>query len=75
MQKISQTPGGNGYLYQKQQMQWTHQGTHYLLRTRAAVVNNELNDHFERWYPGFQIGDSSEGVDEEARERPYFFVF
>ncbi|MBL4867727.1 MAG: hypothetical protein JKY67_15270 [Pseudomonadales bacterium] len=55
-------------MVKKQQMQWTHQGAHYLLQTRAAVLNNDLKDHFERWYPGLKIGDSSEGVNEEVRE-------
>ena len=55
-------------MVKKQQMQWTHQGAHYLLQTRAAVLNGELKDHFERWYPGLKIDDSSEGVDEEVRE-------
>ncbi len=44
----------------KQQMQWTHEGAHYLLQTRTAVLNDELNDHFERWYPGLKIGDKAE---------------
>lgn len=35
-------------MVKKQQMQWTHQGAHYLLQTRTAVLNGELKDHFER---------------------------
>ncbi len=27
----------------KQQMQWSRKGVHYLLQTRTAVLNNELN--------------------------------
>lgn len=35
----------------KQQMQWSQEGAHYLLQTRVAVLNNELEDIFHRWYP------------------------
>ncbi|EOX0057060.1 ISKra4-like element ISKpn19 family transposase, partial [Escherichia coli] len=38
----------------KQQMQWSRKGAHYLLQTRTAVLNNELQDKFVCWYPGFQ---------------------
>lgn len=39
----------------KQQMQWSREGAHYLLQARTAVLNNELQDKFARWYPGFKI--------------------
>ena len=42
-------------MVKKQQMQWTQQGAHYLLQTRTAVLNEELYDHFERWYPCLKI--------------------
>ena len=42
----------------KQQMQWTHEGAHYILQTRTAVLNNDLKKHFERWYPGLKISDN-----------------
>ncbi|PHM28752.1 ISKra4 family transposase [Xenorhabdus budapestensis] len=35
----------------KQQMQWSQQGAHYLLQTRVAVLNGELESIFHRWYP------------------------
>ncbi|SPY78234.1 Uncharacterised protein [Providencia rustigianii] len=35
----------------KQQMQWSQEGAHYLLQTRVAVLNDELEDIFYRWYP------------------------
>ncbi|EML7934030.1 ISKra4 family transposase, partial [Providencia rettgeri] len=35
----------------KQQMQWSQEGAHYLLQTRVAVLNNELEGIFHRWYP------------------------
>ncbi|MGD9108310.1 MAG: ISKra4 family transposase [Gammaproteobacteria bacterium] len=44
-------------MVKKQQMQWTHEGAHYLLQTRTAVLNNDLQKHFERWYPGLKITD------------------
>ncbi len=50
-------------MVKKQQMQWTHEGAHYLLQTRTAVLNDELDDHFERWYPGLKIGEKA-GSDE-----------
>lgn len=45
----------------KQQMQWSRKGAHYLLQTRTAVLNNELQDKFACWYPGFSIGEQSDG--------------
>ncbi len=35
----------------KQQMQWSTLGAHLLLQTRTAVLNDDLQSHFERWYP------------------------
>nr|WP_272520904.1 ISKra4 family transposase [Providencia sp. PROV223] len=35
----------------KQQMQWSQEGAHYLLQTRVAVLNDELEGIFHRWYP------------------------
>lgn len=45
----------------KQQMQWSRKGAHYLLQTRTAVLNNELQDKFACWYPGFSMDDQSGG--------------
>ena len=45
----------------KQQMQWSRKGAHYLLQTRTAVLNNELQDKFASWYPGFTIDEQSGG--------------
>jgi hypothetical protein len=51
----------------KQQMQWTHVGAHYLLQTRTAVLNDELHEHFSRWFPGFDIKNQKETlVDKKA---------
>lgn len=48
-------------MVKKQQMQWTYEGAHYLLQTRTAVLNNELSEDFNRWFPGFQ---GNRGVDQ-----------
>ena len=42
-------------MVKKQQMQWTCIGAHNLLQTRTAVLNDELHEHFKRWFPGFNI--------------------
>ncbi len=55
-------------MVKKQQMQWTHQGAHYLLQTRTAVLNGELASHFERWYPGFNIEDNHLKIDEKMKK-------
>ncbi len=44
-------------MVKKQQMQWTPKGAHYLIQARIAVLNNELEKHFEHWYPGQHFGD------------------
>jgi len=51
-------------MVKKQQMQWSHQGAHYLLQTRTAVLNGELRDQFERWHPEMKDrnGDTVSGV-------------
>ena len=46
----------------KQQMQWSRKGAHYLLQTRTAVLNNELQDKFASWYPGCTIDAQSRGA-------------
>ena len=38
----------------KQQMQWTKEGAHFLLQTRTAVLNGELDKQFQKWYPNFR---------------------
>ena len=51
-------------MVKKQQMQWTHEGAHYLLQTRTAVLNGNLQSTFERWYANPKMADS-EKVPEE----------
>ena len=36
----------------KQQMQWTPEGAHLLVQTRAQTLDGTLRGRFERWYPG-----------------------
>ena len=38
----------------------SRQGAHYLLQTRTAVLNGELRNHFEEWYPELSIGTNDE---------------
>ena len=52
-------------MVKKQQMQWSLQGAHNLLQTRVAVLNDELRDHFERWYPGLKIDGANQSKVEE----------
>jgi hypothetical protein len=36
----------------RQQMRWTPVGAHLLLQVRTLVLNGELRDKFQQWYPG-----------------------
>jgi hypothetical protein len=44
----------------KQQMQWSKEGAHLLLQARTKVLNDELDQTFQRWHPGFQKANSSQ---------------
>jgi len=44
-------------MVKKQQMQWTPRGAHLLLQVRTKVLNEELDQTFQRWYPGFREAD------------------
>jgi hypothetical protein len=48
----------SGRMVKKQQMRWTHRGAHLLLQLRTRVLNNDLADDFNRWYPGFTVTDA-----------------
>ncbi|MFT7614981.1 MAG: hypothetical protein ACI9J3_003969 [Parvicellaceae bacterium] len=39
----------------KQQMQWTKEGAHLMLQTRAKTLNNSLQDEFKKWYPKIEL--------------------
>ncbi len=41
-------------MVKKQQMQWSPRGAHLLLQARTKVLNEELDQTFRRWYPGFR---------------------
>jgi hypothetical protein len=41
-------------MVKKQQMRWTPAGAHALLQVRTRVLNNDLREAFERWYPGLK---------------------
>jgi hypothetical protein len=43
----------------KQQMSWSRRGAHLLLQVRTRVLNEELREKFDEWYPGFNA--QSEG--------------
>lgn len=43
-------------MVKKQQMQWSQIGAHCLLQTRTSVLNGELRDYFEEWYPEMRNG-------------------
>ena len=47
-------------MVKKQQMQWSHQGAHYLIQTRTAVLNGDLQKTFEQWYPDFKVRELGE---------------
>ena len=48
-------------MVKKQQMQWSKRGAHLLLQTRTKVLNGELDQTFQVWYPGFRKTDAKEG--------------
>ena len=43
----------------KQQMAWADQNAHDLLQVRTTVLNDELRDHFEQWYPSMAANELS----------------
>ena len=40
-------------MVKKQQMRWAPKSAHLLLQVRARVLNDELAQVFQRWYPAF----------------------
>jgi len=44
----------------KQQMQWSKEGAHLLLQARTKALNDELDQTFQRWYPGFRKANTSQ---------------
>jgi hypothetical protein len=47
-------------MVKKQQMQWSKEGAHLLLQARTKVLNDELDQTFRRWYPGFRKPPTSQ---------------
>ncbi|MCA9775326.1 MAG: ISKra4 family transposase [Candidatus Eremiobacteraeota bacterium] len=41
-------------MVKKQQMRWSPRGAHLFLQVRTRVLNEELEDVFRDWYPGFR---------------------
>ena len=39
-------------MVKKQQMRWSQRGAHFLLQVRTRVLNDELREMFQQWYPG-----------------------
>ena len=54
-------------MVKKQQMQWTQIGAHCLLQTRTAVLNGELRDQFETWYPELKVGANDVQYEEPVK--------
>ena len=42
-------------MVKKQQMRWAPKSAHLLLQVRARVLNDELAEVFQRWYPAFVV--------------------
>lgn len=40
-------------MVKKQQMRWSQKGAHLLLQVRTRVLNDELREKFQQWYPRF----------------------
>ena len=40
-------------MVRNQQMQWTKRGAHLLLQMCTKVLNDDLDQMFQQWYPAF----------------------
>ena len=47
-------------MVKKQQMQWAKRGAHLLLQMRTKVLNDDLDQMFQKWYPAFAQHDVQE---------------
>ncbi len=53
----------------KQQMRWKKPGAHLLMQIRTKVLNNELRETFQRWYPGMkEVLDETEALVAEEED-------
>lgn len=57
-------------MVKKQQMRWSQRGAHLLLQVRTRVLNNELREQFQQWYPRFV---QQEQPLKKAAQLPRFF--
>jgi len=53
-------------MVKQQQMQWTQRGAHLLLQIRTHVLNEEWEEIFRRWYPGFRSRTEEQPVKKAA---------
>ena len=53
-------------MVKRQQMQWTQRGAHLLLQIRTRVLEEEWEDTFRRWYPGFRPQTQEQPVKKAA---------
>jgi len=44
----------------RQQMQWSPKDAHLLLQMRTRVLNGELEQTFQKWYPSFRVESNEE---------------
>jgi hypothetical protein len=47
-------------------MRWATKSAHLLLQVRARVLNDELAEVFQRWYPGFVVPAESAVTEDSA---------
>ena len=47
-------------MVKKQQMRWSQKGAHLLLQIRTRVLNDELREVFQQWYPSFSQRDENQ---------------
>jgi hypothetical protein len=53
-------------MVKRQQMGWTQRGAPLLLQIRTRVLNEEWEDTFRRWYPGFRPSMPARSPDKAA---------
>ena len=50
-------------------MRWKKPGAHLLMQIRTKVLNNELRETFQRWYPGMkEVLDETEALVAEEED-------
>ena len=62
-------------MVKKQQMGWSQRGAHLLLQIRTRVLDEEWENTFRRWYPGFRPRAQAEkSLDPENLPLSYVFA-